>query len=639
MLQRQSTAICVAKKKQSEKITQQTKDLLEKRRKLDKTKPEYKELNNIIKKEIRRDIRKYNTRIIEEVIENNKNMKIVKNLNTTGRPRINQLKNAEGEVKTEKEEIIKIIENFYGELYESKTSRPQEEYSRVITNVGSETIPEITISEIEDALNHMKNGKAPGNDGITCEMIKTGGHQLLETMRILLNRCITTGEIPETWYEAQMILLHKKGDILNINNYRPISLLCHPYKLLTKIITTRLTNKFDNYQPVEQAGFRKGYSTIEHIQTIRLLIEKCTEYNIPLHMAFIDYNKAFDSIELWAVYKAMNNARIDSRYRILLKNIYDQATFHIKINDDTVTRKIPMKRGVRQGDTISPKLFTLALEDVFKTVNWDRKGIKIDGNFLNHLRYADDIVIFSTNLDELQEMITDLKSKSEMVGLTMNLEKTKIMTTEKRNIHIEGHIIPKTEEYIYLGHEIHLGKPNQSAEVTRRIRLTWAAVGKLKNVIHNKDIPINLKRKVFNSCILPVMTYGMETMALTIKSANRLRCTQRAIERKMLGISLRDHIRNEVIRNKSKVTDVITSVSKMKWNWVGHVARQDNQRWTKQLIHWRPRQNKRSVGRPQQRWIDDIKKKAGTKWHQVAQNRKEWQRKGETYVQEWTEKG
>jgi len=84
-----------------------------------------------------------------------------------------------------------------------------------------------------------------------------------------------------------------------------------------------------------------------------------------------------------------------------------------------------------------------------------------------------------------------------------------------------------------------------------RIRLTWAAVGKLGTTLRNSTLPINLKKKVFNTCVLPVLTYGMETMTLTVKSANRLRTTQRAIEKTMLGVSLRGHIQNEKIRKRT----------------------------------------------------------------------------------------
>ena len=81
---------------------------------------------------------------------------------------------------------------------------------------------------------------------------------------------------------------------------------------------------------------------------------------------------------------------------------------------------------------------------------------------------------------------------------------------------------------------------------------------------------MNLKRKVYESYILPVATYGLETTTLTERSVNRLRTTQRAMERAMLEISLRERIRNENIRRRTGVIDVIER-SKLKWQWVGHI--------------------------------------------------------------------
>ncbi|XP_072376061.1 uncharacterized protein [Diabrotica undecimpunctata] len=151
---------------------------------------------------------------------------------------------------------------------------------------------------------------------------------------------------------------------------------------------TRLNNKFDAYQPVEQAGFRKGYSTTDHLHTLKILIEKTNEYNLSIYLEFVDYEKAFDSLELWAVEETLVNCRIDSRYRMLIHNIYQNTTMRIQLDRDLQTLLIRICRGVRQGDTISSKLFTLALEDIFKSVDWDNKGICINGKYLNHLRFA-----------------------------------------------------------------------------------------------------------------------------------------------------------------------------------------------------------------------------------------------------------
>lgn len=334
----------------------------------------------------------------------------------------------------------------------------------------------------------------------------------------------------------------------------------------------------------------------------------------------------------------MNNARIDSRYSLILKNIYEHATFHVKIDEDLETDKIQIRRGVRQGDTISPKLFTLALEDVFKQLNWENVGINIDGTFLNNLRFADDIVLINSDINELRSMIQQLNNASKKVGLAMNINKTKIMSSNNDPITIDNERLETVEEYVYLGHAVKLGKENQTREIRRRIGAAWAAFGKLKHILKNNDIPINLKRKVYETCILPVQTYGLETMTITQKSAKLLRVAQRAMERAMLGISLRNRVKNEEIRRRTKIPDIMQRVAHLKWQWAGHVAREDTNRWTSRIVRWRPRQTKRSVGRPPTRWIDDVRKLAGRNWMQKAQNRRTWKEMEEAYIQEWMEK-
>jgi len=97
----------------------------------------------------------------------------------------------------------------------------------------------------------------------------------------------------------------------------------------------------------------------------------------------------------------------------------------------------------------------------------------------------------------------------------------------------------------------------------------------------------------------------------------------------MLGISQSDRVRNEEIRGRIKVEDIIARIMKLKWNWVEHIARQGDKKWTKYIVQWRPKQHRWSVGKPQRRWIDDIKKRVGKRWIQEAQNRSEWRKKGE----------
>ena len=94
------------------------------------------------------------------------------------------------------------------------------------------------------------------------------------------------------------------------------------------------------------------------------------------------------------------------------------------------SEKIRIKRGVGQGDTISPKLFTATLESIFRRLNWENKGVKIDGEYLSNLRFADDIFLCTETPQELQQMLQELSDESRRMGLKTNIAKTKVMVVD-----------------------------------------------------------------------------------------------------------------------------------------------------------------------------------------------------------------
>lgn len=108
----------------------------------------------------------------------------------------------------------------------------------------------------------------------------------------------------------------------------------------------------------------------------------------------------------------MHNAKIDTGCRDFLKRTYDKAIIQIQITEDTITPRMKIKQGVRQGDTISSKLFILALEDVLQRLNSEELGVMIDGRYLSHLRFAADIMIISNSIEELKAMFEELKCES-----------------------------------------------------------------------------------------------------------------------------------------------------------------------------------------------------------------------------------
>ena len=159
-----------------------------------------------------------------------------------------------------------------------------------------------------------------------------------------------------------------------------------------------------------------------------------------------------------------------------------------------------------------------------------------------------------------------------------------------------------------------LNRENQEAEIVRKIKLSWAAFGKLRGILENKNLAQHQNTRVFDMCLLPAMTYGSQMWTMTKRNMDRLIRTQRAMERIMLHITLRDRKRNTWIRARTRVTDVRERAARLKWQYAGHNARQVDNRWNAQILKWRPRLGKRERGRPQMRWEEDIKRHAGLIW-------------------------
>jgi hypothetical protein len=486
----------------------------------------------------------------------------------------------------------------------------------------------ILASEVRFAISTMKEGKASGNDGLAIDLLKVADDVVTSKIATIFTEILRSHVIPKDWTSGVIVLLHKKGDRRDLKNYRPITLLPHLYKLFTRIICNRISRTLDENQSTEQAGFRKTYSTIDHIHTVTQLIEKTNEYQQPLCIGFIDFEKAFDSVKHDCVFNALNKQGVEAQYIQILRKLYTEAKAVIRIEEES--KPFDIERGVRQGDPISPKLFTALLEDMFMKLDWEKKGIAINGKYLSHLKFADDIVVFANKLDDLEEMINELTDASSQYGLKLNAEKTKFMRNRfviPKQIKTNGVQLKEVDRYVYLGQMINMTKGIEE-EISRRCALAWQAFAR-GGIIFKSDLPMCLKRKAYDQCIL---LYGSETWQTTKKQRAKLIITQRAMERTMLKITRRDRMRNTWIREKTKVKDVLSEAAKQKWRWAGHVARQRDGRWTKEVTEWYPKSGRRRRGRQKTRWMDDIVSVAGNNWISAAQERAKWKLHVEAFI-------
>ena len=164
-----------------------------------------------------------------------------------------------------------------------------------------------------------------------------------------------------------------------------------------------------------------------------------------------------------------------------------------------------------------------------------QRCVRIDSEYLSYLIFADDIVLIANSTSKLQEMLQDIHDINKPVGLKMHLGKTKVMCNKhvnKDDVIVDGKKIEEVDSYVYLGKMV-TKDHDQVQEMIRRIGQGWSTFCKLDNIMQDKNVPMRLKRKAFNECILPVMTYGCEIWSLSTTELEKLITTQRKMERIM----------------------------------------------------------------------------------------------------------
>ena len=194
--------------------------------------------------------------------------------------------------------------------------------------------------EVEAAVKALKMGKSAGVDNIPAELVQAGGEAMIDILTAICNKIWKTGEWPTT--------LPKKGNLELCQNYRTISLISHPSKVMLKIILNRLQPQAEEIIAEEQAGFRAGRSTTEQIFNLRILCEKYLQYQQNLYHVFIDFKKAFDRVWHEALWATMKKYNINASIIRAIENLYDKAQGAVLFNGST-REWFRTTVGVRQG--------------------------------------------------------------------------------------------------------------------------------------------------------------------------------------------------------------------------------------------------------------------------------------------------
>ena len=210
-----------------------------------------------------------------------------------------------------------------------------------------------------------------------------------------------------------LVTIPKKGNLSECKNWRGIMLLSVPSKILCRIILDRIQETVDKKLRKEQAGFRKDKSCTDYIATLRIIVEQCIEWQSSLYINFVDFKKAFDSIDRTVLWKLLRHYGLPTKFVTLIKNMYEGFTGHVIFNGQ-VSEGFQIGTGVRQGCLLSPLLFLIAIDWTMKrSTEHHRTGIQWNlFSQLEDLDFVDDLALLSETNKHIQQKQKDFKKKA-----------------------------------------------------------------------------------------------------------------------------------------------------------------------------------------------------------------------------------
>ena len=377
------------------------------------------------------------------------------------------------------------------------------------------------LSELVFAIRNCSVNKAPGPDCLLNELFKHTQNDCSDFILTAFNVIFDNHEFPNAWSHSNIVPIFKKGDINSCDNYRPIWLTSLFSKLYTYILNKRLKQFTldNNIIPEEQAGFREGYSTTDHIFTLYSMIMLQFSKNKKLYVCFVDYKKAFDSINRQALFKILEANGINGKFLDAIKSIYQTVSASVSV-DGLHSNTFYSSTGLKQGCLLSPNLFSLFMTEVSKALNADGvNGISFQENLnvIFHLLFADDILLVSDSIRGLQNQLDILYFQSQRLGLEINNEKTQIVIFRK------GGFVSKYEKwsygntnlkivnsYRYLGFEFTSKLSFNNAVRPFIAKAKKACFDISKSLSSIECYSLDVFSKLFDSKVAPILTYACE---------------------------------------------------------------------------------------------------------------------------------
>ncbi|KAK0132808.1 LINE-1 reverse transcriptase [Merluccius polli] len=351
----------------------------------------------------------------------------------------------------------------------------------------------------------------------------------------------------------------------------------------------------------EQCGFRPGRGTVDQLYTLCRILEGAWEFAQPVHMCFVDLEKAFDHVPRGVLWGVLREYGVSDPLIRAVRSLYDRCQSLVRIAGNK-SDLFPVGVGLRQGCPLSPILFIIFMDRISRH-SQGVEGVRFGDLRIGSLLFADDVVLMASSDRDLQLSLDRFAAECEAVGMRISTSKSESMVLNRKRVEctlrVGDEILPQVEEFKYLG-VLFTSEGRMEREIDRRIGAASAVMRTLHgSVVVKRELSRKAKLSIYQSIFVPALTYGHELWVMTERTRSRVQAAEMSFLRRVAGLSLRDRVRSSVIREELGVDPLLLHVERSQMRWLGHLVRMPPGR-----LPGGP------GGRPRTRWRDYVSRLA-----------------------------
>lgn len=447
--------------------------------------------------------------------------------------------------------IAEKFKNYYSQIYvnSNEDKSAVNEFNQCFVNlkdkIDSRLNYDFDISVVESCIKALKSHKAAGHDGLCSEHLLFSHPAIVLHLKILFSKIMSHGYVPDDFGRGLIlpIVKNRLADLNATDNYRPITLSPVISKVFEMVMVSKFSNKL--YTDKLQFGFKRDVGCNTALFVLHQVVSYFNDRGSNVYISSLDATKAFDRVNHFMLFSTLIKRGLPLCFIRMIVNWYSKLFVQVKW-ESSISSRLLVLSGVRQGGILSPLLFNVYVDCIISKLRESKLGCSIKHVYVGCIMYADDLLLISSSIFELQCMLNVCGDLGHRLGIIFNGSKSSCLMIgpstlyQPGNMFINGSDIMWDNKLKYLGIFINNGR-HFSVDLALTRRSFFKSVNYiLSNCKFMSDL---VKLELLEKHCLPILGYCIESLPLNCTELKAINSWWNMVYRKIFNYNKWESVR------------------------------------------------------------------------------------------------